>query len=279
VVLEGMLVDLPKPFTLATRHGVSFVTCAPLDQDAGVLHAFSTRVGGESMEPFTGLNLGLGSGDERARVQRNRGRFAQVVGFSVERLVTLRQVHGNRVIVFKEGDDAAAVRGMPADALITSCPGTPIAVITADCFPVVLAASTVPAIAIIHAGRRGTAEGVVPLALECLCDQYSIQPRAVSVAIGPGIGGCCYEVDEHSAGPFLRHYHETDGVFRPSHPGHLFLDLQRAILCQVEAAGVPADRTWAANLCTACHPGWFYSYRREGARSGRMLNAAMLTAG
>jgi polyphenol oxidase len=274
-----MLLDLSKLFTLATRDGLSFVTCAPLDPDAGMRHAFSTRVGGESVEPFTGLNLGLGSGDERAQVEHNRRRFAQVVGFSVEKLVTLRQVHGNRVVVLKEGDDPAAVRSMPADALITSCPEIPIAVITADCFPVVLAASTVPAIAIIHSGRRGTAEGVVPLALECLCDQYGIQPSTVSVAIGPGIGGCCYEVDDRSAGPFLQQYHETDGVFHPSRPGHLFLDLQRAILCQVEAAGVPCNRTWAANLCTACHPRWFYSYRREGARSGRMLNAAMLTAG
>jgi hypothetical protein len=274
-----MLLDLSQPFRLATRDGISFVTCTPLDHDAAMLHAFSTRVTGESVAPFTGLNLGLGSGDERARVQRNRERFAQVVGFSLEKLVTLRQVHGNRVIVLKEGDDPAAVRGMPADALITSCPRIPIAIITADCFPVVLAAPTVPAVAIIHSGRRGTAEGLVPLALERLCEQYHIQPSRVAVAIGPGIGGCCYEVDERSAGPFLRQYRATDGVFRPSRPGHLFLDLQRAILCQVEAAGVPSDRTWTANLCTACHPTWFYSYRRDGARSGRMLNAVLLTRG
>jgi len=103
VVLEGMRLELPTPFTLTTREGVSFVTCAPLSHDTGMLHAFSTRVGGDSEEPFTALNLGFGSGDERARVQRNRERFAQVVGFSVGRLVTLRQVHSNRVVVLKEG--------------------------------------------------------------------------------------------------------------------------------------------------------------------------------
>jgi purine-nucleoside/S-methyl-5'-thioadenosine phosphorylase / adenosine deaminase len=278
VVLEGMRVDLPIPFTLSTRAGVSFVTCTPLNSDHGMLHAFSTRVGGESAEPFTALNLGFGSGDERARVQRNRDRFAQVVGFSIEKLVTLRQVHGNRIVMLQKGDDPTAVHGMPADALITNRPEMPIAVITADCFPVVLAAPSVPAVAIIHSGRRGTAARIVPLAIERLCDQYHIQPSAVSVAIGPGIGGCCYEVDDSSATPFLLQFHEPDGVFHLSRPGHLYLDLQRAILCQVEMAGVPAEQIWAANLCTACHPGWFYSYRREGARSGRMLNVAMLAS-
>jgi YfiH family protein len=243
-----------------------------------VLHAFSTRLGGESEAPYTAMNLGFGSGDERARVQRNRDRFARAVGYSGAQLVTLRQVHGNHVVILTEGDDPAAVRGTPADALVTDRPEVPIAVITADCFPVVLAAPSVPAIAVIHSGRRGTAARVVPVALACLCNQFRIQPGAVSVAIGPGIGGCCYEVDDRSAAPFLQQFQGSDGVFHPSRPGHLYLDLQRAILCQVEAAGVPSEQVWAANLCTACHPGWLYSYRREGSRSGRMLNVAMLTS-
>jgi YfiH family protein len=269
--------NVPKPFDLISRDGLSFVTCAPLSHAGGMLHAFSTRRGGESRVPFRALNLGFGSGDERACVQRNRHRFAQAVGFGLEKLVTLRQVHGNRVVVLTDGDDPATVRGMPADALITNRPEMPIAVITADCFPVLLAAPSVPAVAIIHAGRRGTAERIVPVALTCLCDRFCIQPNAVSVTIGPGIGGCCYEVDDHSATPFLQQYHELDGVFHPSRPGHLYLDLQRAIVCQAEAAGVLAERIWAANLCTACNPEWFYSYRREGAQSGRMLNVVMLT--
>jgi copper oxidase (laccase) domain-containing protein len=98
----------------------------------------------------------------------------------------------------------------------------------------------------------------------------------VFAAIGPGIGQCCYEVDVASAEPFLSQFTHTAAVYRPSRQGHVYLDLQRAIQLQLRAAGVPPSHVWSADLCTACHPSWFYSYRREGPRSGRMLNVVMI---
>jgi YfiH family protein len=263
-------------FPLETRNEVSFLACVPLRERGVVMHAFSTRLGGVSEPPYASLNLGFGSGDDRARVRGNRARFAQVVGFNPDDLVALRQVHGNRVIVLTEGTDPQGVRGMPGDGLITERPHLPLAVITADCFPVVLVAPSLPAVGVVHSGRKGTAVQVVPTAIALLCQALHVQPEAVFAAIGPGIGGCCYEVDDASAEPFQTQFAPDAAVCRPSRPGHLYLDLQRAILLQLRAAGVPSAQVWCADLCTACHPQWFYSYRREGPRSGRMMNVVMI---
>jgi len=263
-------------FALETRGQVAFVKCTPMRQSEAVIHAFSTRLGGVSGLPYTSLNLSLGSGDDPTHVQENRLRFGHAVGFDAADLVALRQVHGNRVAVLAAGKDPRIVRGTPGDALITDRPQLPLAVITADCFPVVLVAPSLPAVGIVHSGRKGTAAQIVPTAIELMCQEFRVQPEAVYGAIGPGIGGCCYEVDIASAEPFITRYSDEDAVYRPSRPGHVYLDLQRAILQQLQAVGVPSSQVWSSDLCTACHPQLFYSYRREGPRSGRMLNVVMI---
>ena len=263
-------------FCLETHDHVSFLSCRPMRANWPVLQAFSTRLGGVSDAPYATLNLGFGSGDDRMRVVQNRQRFGRAVGFDPECLVTLRQVHGQRVVFLSTGDDPTSVRGTQADALISDCPEIPLAVITADCFPVVLVVPTVPAIGIVHSGRRGTAERIVPITVSQICERFGLRPDAVFAAIGPGIGSCCYEVDAASAVPFLAQFSAADSVVRPSRPYHVYLDLQRAILLQLRAIGVPSQHIWSADLCTACHAQWFYSYRRDGMRSGRMLNVVMI---
>ena len=263
-------------FRIETKHEVSFLVCEPLRQLGAIKHAFSTRLGGESGPPYASLNLGFGSGDSRARVLRNRARLGQAVGFTPDDLMTLRQVHGNQVFVLTEVRDPSFVRGTPGDGMLTNRSRLPLAVITADCFPVVIAAPSLPAVGIVHAGRRGTVARVVPAAIALMCEEFDVTPEAVFAAIGPGIGGCCYEVDDASAEPFLSQFAPDAAVYRPSRLGHRYLDLQRAIRLQLCAAGVPSAQVWSAELCTACHPQWFYSYRREGPRSGRMLNVVMI---
>lgn len=264
------------PFALETKGWIAFLKCLPMGECARIIHAFSTRLGGLSKPPYASLNLGLGSGDDRARVQENRVRFGRAVGFDADNLLALRQVHGNQVAVLSEGKDPGMVRRTPGDALITDRPQLPLAVITADCFPVVLVAPSLPVVGIVHSGRKGTAAQVVPVAIDLMCQVFRLPPEAVFAAIGPGIGGCCYEVDDASAEPFLEQFSADDAVYQPGRPGHVYLDLQRAILRQLEAVGVPLSQVWYADLCTACHPQWFYSYRREGPRSGRMLNVVMI---
>jgi YfiH family protein len=240
------------------------------------MHAFSTRLGGSSKAPFASLNLGFGTGDSRACVLRNRARFGQAVGFDSDDLMTLRQVHSNRVVALTGASDLSLARGTPGDGLLTDRPLLPLAVITADCLPIILTAPSIPAVGILHAGRGGTATRLVPRAIVLMCQQFAVSVTNVFAAIGPGIGGCCYEVDEVSAEPFIRQFPADAGVYRPSRPGHLYLDLQQALWLQLHGAGVPSRQVWSADVCTACHPEWFYSYRRDGPRSGRMLSVVMI---
>jgi len=180
------------------------------------------------------------------------------------------------VIVLTEATDPELIRGEPGDGLVTNRPDLPLGVITADCFPVVLAAPRLPAVGIVHAGRKGTGAGVVSTAVALMSQVFDASPEALFAAIGPGIGRCCYEVDEASAEPFESQFTLNDAVYFPSRPGHLYLDLQQAIVQQLRQAGVPPSHIWHADLCTACHPHWFYSYRQDGPRSGRMLNIVMI---
>jgi len=263
-------------FSLRTEHGVSFLTCVPMCDYSLIMQAFSTRLGGLSEPPYASLNLGLGSGDDRRRVQSNRARFARSTGINPNDLVILRQVHGNHVIALTEGTDPELIRGEPGDGLITNCPDLPLGVITADCFPVVLAAPRLPAAGIVHAGRQGIATGVISAAVALMSQTFNASPKALLAAIGPGIGRCCYEVDEASAEPFESQFTLNDAVYFPSRPGHLYLDLSQAIVQQLRRAGVPPSHIWHADLCTACHSHWFYSYRQDGPRSGRMLNIVMI---
>jgi YfiH family protein len=245
-------------------------------QPGVIVHAFSTRLGGSSEPTYASLNLGFGTGDSRSCVLRNRARFGQASGFLPDDLMTLRQVHGNRVIVLTEASDLPLARGMPGDGLITNCFHLPLAVITADCFPVVLTVPSLPAVGILHVGRKGAAARIVTAAIALMCQEFNVSAKAVFAAIGPRIGRCCYEVDDASAEPFLTQFGADVGVYWPSRPGHLYLDLQQTILLQLCAGGVSSTQVWSANLCTACHPEWFYSYRRDGPRSGRMLNVVMI---
>jgi YfiH family protein len=266
-------------FRLDSKQEVPFFACEPMSQTGVVRHAFSTRLGGSSEPPYDSLNLGFGSGDSRACVLRNRVRLGRAIGFLADDLMTLRQVHDNRIIALTEASDLSHVRGMPGDGLITNRAHLPLAVITADCFPVVLMAQSLPAVGILHAGRKGTAAGIVPAAIARMGTEFGVSPTALFAAIGPGIGRCCYEVDDASAEAFRSQFGPDAQVYWPSRAGHLYLDLQQAISLQLRAAGVLSTQVWSANLCTACHPEWFYSYRRDGPHSGRMLNVVMLETG
>jgi hypothetical protein len=262
--------------TCVPMHQYGAIMCVPMHQYGAIMQAFSTRLGGLSEPPYASLNLGLGSGDDRARVQRNRARFARALQFNPKALVTLQQVHGNRLAILTEATDPQLLRGTPGDGLLTNRPGLPLGVLTADCFPVILAAPRVPAVGIVHAGRRGIAALIVSSAIALMSQTFDAPPEELFVAIGPGIGRCCYEIDEASAAPFQAQGVLNDAVYRPSRPGHLYLDLQCAIRQQLCQAGVPSTQVWYTDLCTACHPHWFYSYRRDGPRSGRMLNVVMI---
>lgn len=230
---------------------------------AGFAHAFSTRQGGASTGPFATLNLARSVGDELAAVEENLRRFAEGAGIDVGALYAASQVHGAEVRVVRRAEDPVAVRAVEADALVASEAGVAVSVRTADCIPVLLADPASGRVAAVHAGWRGVVRGVVRAAVRAL----SPGARAIA-AIGPGIGPCCFEVGPDVAETIAASAHGRPVVLAGERPR---VDLPAAVLAQLAAAGI--DLVDVIPGCTMCEPARFYSFRRDGKRSGRMLSA------
>lgn len=227
-------------------------------EDAGFLAAFTERLGGTSDGPFHSLNLGLKSGDDPALVRQNRQRLCQSLG--VPAFAMVRQVHGSTVVRVGRpragaGFDDPANSLADADALVTSARAVPVAILTADCVPIALADPSTGRLAVVHAGWRGIAAGIVRSALEVFED-----PDRVMAAIGPAIGPDHYEVEEDVARAVAAASPPDGRATRRS--GRVHLDLPRAVERTLADAGVRSIER--AEECTACEPGRFFSYRRDG---------------
>ena len=166
-------------------------------------------------------------------------------------LATLRQIHSD--ICF-QGVSQAGCLG-EGDALVSSAPGILVGVKTADCVPILLADETHRRAAAVHAGWRGTAQGIARKVARALVRPDSI----LHAAIGPAIGPCCYEVGSEVAERFGQR-------------GRIHLDLVEENRRQLVEAGIAPERIYAARFCTACLADEFHSFRRDRERSGRMIS-------
>ncbi len=227
---------------------------------SNLLQINSTRVGGSSTEPYHFLNLGMHSGDDRQTVHKNRTHFFNILAIPENRLVFPEQVHSDNVIWVQ---DPGIVRD--CDALVTNVPNLFLTIQTADCFPVFLFDPMRQVIAIIHSGWRGTAKNIVQKAIRLMSENGNSLPEDILAGIGPGIQQSCYQVDEKTSSHFDTTYLIPDG------PGHFKLDVQGAILDQLLDAEIKWDNIEVDSTCTHCAKGLYYSYRRDGQRSGRMM--------
>jgi polyphenol oxidase len=207
---------------------------------------FSTRLGGVSEGAYASLNLAARVGDERARVDENRRRLCAAVGADPERLTLNRQIHSTTVHRASAGS-----HGVPGDGLWTDEPGVPMLKLTADCVPiaVVRTGGPRPALALLHAGWRGLADGVVEAGVRALGG------GRLAAAVGPAIGPCCYEVGGEVAERF-------DADLVRGRKLDLWAAAERALRC----AGVRSVER--LDLCTACNANLFFSHRRTGLPRG-----------
>ena len=228
-----------------------------LEHDVGHAYfaAFTTRQGGVSEGDFESLNLGILTDDEPDRVLENRRILAGAVGADPETGTMAWQVHGSRVF---EADGRGIVTPgtdfEQGDGLWTDRPGRALGLLTADCFPVVLARQDgKPRLVALHVGWRGLMEGILE-------NGVAASAGPVAAAIGPGIGPCCYEVGDEVAAPFRARFGESVMQGRN-------LDLAEAIERGLREQGVSSvERT---GHCTSCEPELFFSHRRDRGRTGR----------
>jgi len=244
---DGAAVAVPKPFEWVGEH----IGCAL----PGGRALFTTRRGGVSAPPYDTLNLGVLTDDDRAAVDANRERLAALIEIPRERTVQGVQVHATHVRRVHALPDPQAQLD-EADGQATALAGVAAVVLTADCLPVAIAGQE--AVAIVHAGWRGLAAGVLAegvRALHELGDEGELH-----AAIGPGAGACCYET-----GPEVHAAFESYG---PRARRGANADLKLVARRQLERAGVTAVHD--VGLCTLCtEPGLFFSHRRDGSTTGR----------
>jgi YfiH family protein len=280
-------------WTIRRAHGLQVLEARALAKLGWLAHGFSTRSGGASaLDGKPALNLGFTEWDERERVLANRAKFAEAIGAREMPLVTLRQFHSDVIHLAASPCDEAP----KADALITGTPGLLLGVQTADCVPILLADTRGRVVAAIHAGWRGTLARIAVKTLGRMSMEFGTRPRDVVAALGPAIGRGCYEVGPEVAqafaaqfpaaaewfdGPFEQLAHGEEPLWLPwltmMPPGHVpppprvQLDLRASNRWQLADAGVPEKQIAVSDLCTACSTDLLFSYRREGAKTGRLM--------
>jgi YfiH family protein len=165
-----------------------------------------------------------------------------------------------------------------ADAVVTTVPDLPVGVRTADCLPILLTDKTGTFVGAVHAGWRGTVLGILPKVLVFLKDQLKIPGEDVIIAIGPGIGSCCLEVDNPVREEFEKNGLEKvwDLYARTGRKSHWHLDIKAINQHQALQAGVKQSRIDVLPYCTSCDEDYFYSYRKEGLAAGRQVSYIML---
>lgn len=269
-----------------------------LSQLTGLVHGFSTRLGGCS-DAYGGkqLNLGFTVTDTRSSVERNRQTFVYKVVLREHRhppLVTLRQVHSGLVHILRRRDylPKSPPRG---DGIITSHANVLLGIQVADCVPVLVVDSNRRAIGAFHAGWRGTVRRIVERGVGSMRAVFGSRPEDLHAAIGPCIHDCCYAVGAEVIDEFRSQFAYADELFSEVYdrdpikekypllfltaraPGHsnigpnTHLDLVEANRRQLLDAGLKESYIWAAEECTSCRSDLLFSHRAEAGYTGRMM--------
>lgn len=230
---------------------------------------------GVSQPPFDTFNLGnrhAADGDDSAVVERNRAALVTLAGLP-SAPHWLKQVHGTEVLRCT-GPVAIGEQGSEpvADAAVTSVAGVVLAVLTADCLPVVFAAADGSEVAVAHAGWRGLVAGV----LENTVSAMRASPRDVIAWMGPAAGPQAYEIGEEVFEAFVSRDPDAAAAFSATRPGHWRVDLYALARMRLVAAGLAPDAIHGGDLCTISDPARFYSHRRD-ARTGRMATLAWIS--
>jgi YfiH family protein len=223
----------------------------------GLVAAMSTRKGGVSGESL-GMNLSFRVGDAEVKVWKNRELFFGSLGVQVNELAVPGQIHG---AVVSRVDRAGEYP--ERDGLVTSSKGIALVISIADCVPVLLYDPVVPAVGALHAGWRGSSQGITARGVELMMEEFGSEPGRLLAYIGPAASSCCYRVGEDVASRFPDFCVSKRGE-------EVFVDLKEANLVQLLGKGVLRRNVEVSPLCTITEDS-LHSYRRDGERSGRMM--------
>ncbi|MDV3223327.1 peptidoglycan editing factor PgeF [Intrasporangium sp.] len=234
------------------------------DDGPGIEAAFTDRAANRGAGPYAGLNLGGHVGDDPDAVEANRAALATALGVTRERLLFLNQVHGTDVV---EASGPWAGEAPEADGIVSRTSELALAVLVADCVPVLLHDVEAGVVGAVHAGRPGLLGGIVPRAVAAMRDLGARQPAAI---VGPSVCGRCYEVPEEMA---LAAAAVAPTSQTSSWTGTPAIDVAAGVTEQLASAGVAVQRVAG---CTR-EDEQLYSYRRDGT-TGRLAGVVVAHA-
>jgi len=234
----------------------------------GIQAGTTTRRGGSSITPYNALNLATHVGDDELVVIANRERLAQALALPSSPC-WLQQVHSKQVCRL-----SSPQQGLTADGSYTDKPGIVLAVLTADCLPVVLASKKGNEVAVVHAGWRGLAAGVIESALQ----HFSCELADIYAWLGPAIGVRNFEVGREVYDAFISVDTLHQSAFTVSRPDHWYANLYSLATQRLQTAGIRmiTGGGQTATWCSYEDAGQFFSYRRDG-NTGRMATLAWVT--
>ena len=249
---------------------------------------FTTRHGGVGHEPYAALNCAYHVGDDAEAVLENRRLVTAKLAFPLEAWTCGEQVHGKHVAVITANDRGRGLLDRQSalqdtDGLVTNVPGVLLTSFYADCVPLYFYDPVKQAVGLAHAGWKGTAAGIAVSMVETMEQEYGSRREDIRAAIGPSIGGCCYEVDEvvmqqvrvwldEPQGNDEYELSDSKRIYTPAANGKTMLNLKECNRHIMMKAGILPDHIECTTWCTSCHPELFFSYRKENGVTGRMAS-------
>ncbi|MFP3389661.1 peptidoglycan editing factor PgeF [Brevibacillus sp. SIMBA_040] len=237
----------------------------------GLLVGFTIRTGGESEQPYGSFNMGLHVGDDPGHVVSNRQKLAKQVDMPFTAWTCADQVHGNQVcqvMAAGAGKDSLDDVIKATDGLFTGQKGVLLTSFYADCVPLYFLDPASGAIGLAHAGWKGTVGRIAEEMVKSLQHHFLAKPEELLVAIGPSIGGCCYEVDDRIITQVQASAKEWEKAVTASQNGRYMLDLRQLNTSILLELGIASEQIMTTDWCTSCRTDMFFSHRKEAGTAG-----------
>ena len=245
-----------------------------------IAHFCTTRQGGTSVGNYASFNLSPFSGDDMSAVAENKSKLGKWLGIESDKIILPFQTHGTEVkeisdYFFELADEEKSQYLNGIDAIFTRIPKVCVGVSTADCVPILFYDPTKQAVAAAHAGWRGTCGRIAEKTITAMVEAYHCQPSDILVTIGPSISAKVYEVGQDVVDNFESAGFDISEIVKIRNKS-IYLDLWKANQQSLLKAGIAAENIEVAGICTYTEHERFFSARRLGIKSGRLLSGIML---
>ena len=258
-------INQDKTTEIKVENGVPYIVFKNLELP-GIVHGFSTRLGGVSEGIYSTMNLSFHRGDDMDAVMENHRRLAQAVGYDHRRLVFSDQVHETVIRKVTEEDAGKGITResdiTETDGLMTNVKDLPLITFYADCVPVFFYDPVKEVVAMNHSGWRGTVKNISRHMVEALNKEYGCEASDLICAVGPSICQNCYEVSEDVAEAFKDAYlpEQYMKMTKNNGNGKYLLDLHRANYYNLTGAGILPEHINVTDICTCCNPDFLFSH-------------------